>query len=169
MNQRTEPLRPMSPMRGSLSAKNLRSRFDAEVSDEKAEGSAADGENDGFSEQRLDDSGAACAERRADGDLFAAAEYAREDEIGNVGAGDEQHEGDRSEHHQQRGTHIADEVFAHGDDDGAPAFVVGGIGLLEAVRDGVHLGLCLLESDAGFEAGDGEVSDVRRERRLLQR
>ena len=40
------------------------------------------------------------------------AEYAGEDEVGNIGACDQEDEGHGSEHHQQCRTHVADEVFA---------------------------------------------------------
>ena len=41
--------------------------------------------------------------------------------------------------------------------DGAPSLVVGGIGLLQTLRDGVHLGLSLFEGDTGLEAAYAEV------------
>ena len=123
---------------------------------DEAERASAEGDDEGFAEQLLDDARAGCAHGGADGDLFAAGEGAGEDEVGYVRAGDEKNEGDGAEHHEERGTNVAYGLVAHGFDGCAPAFVVFGVGLLEALRDGVHLGLGLLESDAGFEACDGE-------------
>ena len=52
-----------------------------------------------FGEQLPDDAAAACTERRAHGDLAAPARGSRHKEIGDVRAGDEQHERDAG-HHQ---------------------------------------------------------------------
>ena len=105
----------------------------------------------------MDDTRAERSHRGADGDLFAAREGAGEEKIGDVGAGDEEDERDGAEHHKQGGTNIADGLITEGMNDGAPSFVLGGVGLFEALGDGVHLGLRLLDGDSGFEAADGEV------------
>ena len=141
---------------GQLVGEELDEELDAVVGGDEAERASAEGDDQGFAEQLLDDARAGCAHGGADGDLFAAREGAGEDEVGDVGAGDEEHEGYGAEHHEESGTNVADGLFAQGFDGCAPALVVFGVGLLEALRDGVHLCLGLRERDAGFEAGDGE-------------
>ena len=49
------------------------------------------------------------AEREADRDLLLPARRPREQQRGDVGAGDQQHEADRAEQHEQRGPHVADQ------------------------------------------------------------
>ena len=48
-------------------------------------------------------------------------------------------------------------LFAQRVNDCAPSLVLGGIGLLEMLGDGIHLCLCLLEGDAGLEASDCKI------------
>ena len=71
----------------------------ARVSDYEA-GDAADyGEDEAFGKELADDAGARCAERRAEGHFGSAAHAADEEEISDVGAGDEEDEaGDPHEH-----------------------------------------------------------------------
>ena len=50
--------------------------------------------------------------RRANGELALASGRAHQQQVGDVGAGDQQHEAHRAHHHQQRRTHIADNGVA---------------------------------------------------------
>src|SRR5437868_10324615 len=68
----------------------------AVVGGDEAEGASADGDDEGFAEKLLDDARAGCAHGGADGDLFAPGEGAGEDEVGDIGAGDEEDESDGS-------------------------------------------------------------------------
>ena len=52
------------------------------------------------------------AERRADGDLALAAGGAHQQQVGDVGAGDEQHEADGAGEHEQRLADVADQHLA---------------------------------------------------------
>ena len=98
--------------------------------------------------------GSECA---ADGEFFLAGQAPGEQKIGDVDAGDEQDEGDGTEEKPEGLLAFAGEevVFERLDED-APALVAFGIRLGDVGRDGVHVGLRLLDGDAGFEAGDGE-------------
>ena len=127
-----------------LGGEEFEEKLNAKVSRDEAEGSSDERDEDGFSEELLHDARAARAHGGADGDLFAARKGACEKEIGDVGTGDEKDEGDGGEHHEERGTDIADGLVAERMKDCAPAFVIGGVGLFEPLGDGVHLGLCLL-------------------------
>ena len=53
------------------------------------------------------------ANRRADGELAAARRGADDEQVGDVGARDQQHEGNRAHQRQDRRTHAADEVVEH--------------------------------------------------------
>ncbi len=90
------------------------------------------------------------AERRADRDLLAASERAREEQVADVGARDQQHERDRGEQHHQRHADVADDQLLQRDDGGAPAGVLLRILALEPHRDRFHLGFRLREVTPGF-------------------
>ena len=137
---------------GQLVCEELEQQLNAKVSRDEAKEASAERNDHGLAEQLIDNTRAACAERGANGDLFAARKRAREDQVGNIRTRDQKHKCDCAQHHEQRGANFADCFFAHGVDGRAPSFVVIGIGLLESLRDGVHLCLCYGESDAGLEA-----------------
>jgi hypothetical protein len=58
-----------------------------------------------------DDARAAGAERRANRDFLPARQRTREQEIGDVGARDEQHESDGANQHDERAPDVADDLF----------------------------------------------------------
>ena len=60
-------------------------------------------------EELADQAAASGADRRAHDDLAAARRGARQQQIGDVGAGDEQHEAHRAEQHEQRLPRRADD------------------------------------------------------------
>ena len=66
--------------------------FDAEVRDGESGDAAEDGEEDAFGEGLADEALARRAEGKADGGLGAARGSAGEEEVGDVGAGDEENE-----------------------------------------------------------------------------
>ena len=61
------------------------------------------------------------AERGADRELLAAAHRARQDQVADVGARDQQHQRHGAEQHQQRGPHVADDQLMQRDRRAAPA------------------------------------------------
>ena len=65
-----------------------------DVAEDETEDAAGEGEEDAFGKQLTDDVSAACAERDADGELALASCGADEEEICDVGAGDEEDESD---------------------------------------------------------------------------
>ena len=69
---------------------------DAEDAEDKTEGAAENAEQDAFDEELADDAPAGGAERGADGHLTLAADGAAEHHVGDVGAGDEEHERNRA-------------------------------------------------------------------------
>ena len=105
----------------------------------------------------LEDGSAAGSECAADGELFLAGEAAGEKQVGYVDAGDEQDEGYCAEEKPECLLAFAgEEVVLERLDEDAPAFVAFRVGLGDVGGDGVHVGLRLLDGDAGFEASDGE-------------
>ena len=62
-----------------------------------------------------------------------------------------------SQKHQQRWAYVADQIIVQWKDYCTPAAIVLGILLLQSVRDGVHLGLRLLQPNTVLEAADHEV------------
>ena len=63
-----------------------------------------------FGDQLSEQAAAPCAERRAHGDFAPARFGSRDQQVGDVGAGDEQDEGDRRHQREQRGTQVAEQL-----------------------------------------------------------
>ncbi len=136
---------------------------EAEVKPAEDESAACsdEAEEDVFSEELAKDAGAACAERGAHGDFSAALDAARELEVGDVGADDEEHE-ERGAHDEavvERGEIAVDGVEkgfgVHG-----PTAIGGGIGAGELGGDGAEVRLGLLDGDALAQASFDEVVTV---------
>ena len=66
--------------------------FDAEIGDDQAGDAAEHGEHDAFGERLADEPSARCAEGEPDRGLRAARGSASQQQIGDVGAGNEQHQ-----------------------------------------------------------------------------
>ena len=71
---------------------------------------------------------------------------AREHQVGDVGAGDEQHEPNRAEQEQHPRPHPPDQVVMEADDAHAPAWAPLRVLLVERHGDAVHLLVRLFES-----------------------
>ena len=71
---------------------------------------AGEREQHALGQELRDDVAAPRAEREADADLLAPAREAREHEVGDVGAGDQQHRGDGGEQHRVGLALVADQV-----------------------------------------------------------
>ena len=94
----------------------------------------------------------------ANGEFTLAAGGADEEQIGDVGAGDEQDEADGSEQDEERGAHVADDAVAQGLDGEAffGAHVAVGIAAAKLVGGELQLSVGLGERDAGLKACGGE-------------
>ena len=100
----------------------------------------------------------------ADGDFAASSGSAGEEEIGDVNAGDEKHEGDRAEKDEEFGALRADEVFLYGDEANVPGGGGGiGVGIFagEFGDEGVDLLLRLRDGKAGLETADRSGKKAR--------
>ncbi len=93
---------------------------------------------------------------------------AREQEVGDVRAGDEQDKRDRAQQHEQRSLHIADDLLVQADQGQNPLATLAVATLavaiaapsrrrspwLNTLRDCSQLGLRLLERHTGFQSSD---------------
>ena len=139
-----------------------------------AEQAADRREEDALGQELLQQPAAARAQRRADRELFLTSEGAREQQVGDVGAGDQQDEADGAEQHQQRTADVADDLLVQRHDAERQA-AIGRIDVRKVAPqpggDGVHLGLRGGGAGAGLELGENVVvlagadgGSVRRER-----
>ena len=79
--------------------------------EDKAERPLATGQHQALGEELPEQPPAAGAERGADGHLPVARRRAREEQVGHIGAGDEEHEGDGAEQDEQRQPHVTDDLL----------------------------------------------------------
>ena len=111
------------------------------------------------------------AERAPDRHLALPHRRAREQQVRDVRAGDEQDEADRGEQRQQRRTHVADQVVVQRDDAQRPS---GGRGIVGRVlrpqrrRRAHRHAAAQRRRHAGLHAGRCRRSDVRAPDRLLR-
>ena len=119
--------------------------------DERSEGAAEAGEQQALGEQLAEEPPRARAEGGADRELALAAHAAREDEVGDAGAGHQQQQADRSEQQQQRPARVAHHLVLERADEGAAAEVVVGIRLLEPLHERAHVGLRRGQAGLGLQ------------------
>ena len=84
--------------------------------------------------------------------FFLACGGAGEQEIGDVGACDEQHHGDRGQQSEERSANVGDRMLLEWDRYDALVLIVVRIEATEIVRDAVEFGSRLFEGHAGLEA-----------------
>ena len=154
---------------GHLVAEEGDDETHAEAGEKQSERAAGDREHDGLGEDRPDDARAAGPEGRAHRDLLAPRDRAGENEVGDVGARDQEHEAHGPEQDEQRRPDVADEVLVEGQDGGAPALVVRRVLRGQPGRDGVHLGPRRIQRDAVLQAGEHAEVVNRPQRPVLRR
>ena len=150
----------------------------ADDRDAEADDAAGGGEQQALDQQLPHDAPARRAHRVAHRDLARPCRRARQQQVGDVGAGDQQDEADRAHQGQE---HDADragvEAFVERlDDADGELLVAGRMSRGQALDDAVELGPRLRGGDAGLQAREhGEVADVaaaallrRRDRRHPQ-
>ncbi len=76
------------------------------------ENAAGDREQHAFSEQLAHDARAAGSQCGADRELAFASRGAHQQQVGDIGAGDQQHQSYRAQHDQQRIARVADDAVA---------------------------------------------------------
>ena len=105
------PSMAISCRRGTLASPSAADTQQAHVRQQQSDQAAGDGEHQALGQQLADDAPAAGAERGADGDFLLARERAGEEQVGDVGARDEEHEGHRRHEHQERQAHAPDRLL----------------------------------------------------------
>jgi hypothetical protein len=113
-----------------------------------------------FGQQLLHDAPAAGAERSTQRDLLGPAVGAHQQQVGQVGAGDEQHQRDGAEQHQQRQPRVADQILLQRHDQRTPVLVLSGILLRQACGQRIQVGLGLRHRNTGLQLGHGALGDV---------
>ena len=119
-----------------------------------AECAARDGEKDAFRQELPQQARSARAEGRPDGDLARAAARPREQEVGDVGAGDGEDEANGAEQYEQRRSHAGDEAFGQGNDLDSPALILLRILARERRLHGRELGLRVGRCRPALQAPD---------------
>src|SRR5262245_40245196 len=112
---------------------------------------AQPGEQQTLGQQLPDDATAIRAQRSAHGNFPPPPRGARQQQVGNVRAGDQEHHPDRAEQHEQRQTNLARELRAQRNQIHPPAGVEIRVLLLYPAVNSAHLGLRLLQTEAGFD------------------
>ena len=124
---------------------------------------AGEREQQALDQQLPDDAPARRAHRVAHRHLARPRRRARQQQVGDVGAGDEQHEADRAHQRQEDDADRAgvEALVERLDDADGQLLVAGRVGRGQPLDDAVELGLRLRGRDAGLQPReDGQVADV---------
>ncbi len=125
--------------------------------DDHAASSREQGKHHALSEHLPDQPHAAGADRRAHHQLASARRRAREQQVRDIGARNQQHERHRGEQHQQRLPRIADHDLLHRHNRDALLAVTERVLLAESRCDPRHLGLRLRHRHARRQSADAAV------------
>src|SRR5580700_1038360 len=132
--------------------KNGKSGAGSPCSNEQAERTAANRKKNTFGEQLAHHAALTGAERCANGEFTRASGGAREKQVGDVDARDEQNESDGGKQDEQERLDALHHFLFYGRDGDAAIFVSVGIGDGEIVSDGGHVRARLRERDALLDA-----------------
>ena len=111
---------------------------------------AQDGEEDALGQELAEEAAPRRAQRETDRDLLLPVGGPRQQQVRDVGAGDEQHEGDRAqEQHQGRAQVADDRVEERLQGHALPGVAVGKL-LGQAGGDGLHVGARAVDVTPGF-------------------
>ena len=124
------------------------------ASGHQAQDRSEERQHEGLGEELQEDPAPAGAQGRAKRDLALARRASHQQEVGHVGAGDEQQEEHAGQDHQQGAAHALRDVLEEGHDLGAPALVGGGALDGELRGDPRQLVCRLLEGRSGTQARD---------------
>ncbi len=112
------------------------------------------GEQQALGEQLTNQPSASGAQRQAHGGFLLSRHAAREQQIGDIDAGDQQQQADRGKQHQQRRVRMPGDLIAQRHQFQRHAAVR--VGMIACLASGIsiHLDLRLSQADAGFHAPD---------------
>ncbi len=114
-------------------------------SQEQSYSASDDGEQQAFSEQLPDQAKATGSQGQANGDLLLPRGGARQQQIGDIRASDEQHETNCCQQHEQCGPQTRGLILVQCDDLHAPILIRCRVLALQSFGDGAHLSLRLIE------------------------
>ena len=120
-NSSTRASIEISSALGTWLASSVEADVSVAVREQKPERAAGGREQQRFDQQLLKHASASRAKRRANRDLLASAQGAGEEQVADVGAGDEQDQPDGAEQHDQHRAAVADDLLLHRDDHRSPA------------------------------------------------
>ena len=115
-------------------------------------GSADRGEQEALAQHLTDQVTRFGAERFANRHFVATLHHARQKEMREIGAGHQEHQSDGGPGEQQRRANVASDFLRQRNHVCADSCVCIGIGLREAVSDGLDFGLSLFRGYARFQA-----------------
>ena len=119
-----------------------------------ADGAGNQRQRDAFDELFSDEPASTRTEGVPNAELALSCRRPNEQQIRDIGAGDEQYEADRREQYEQRRAHAADELVAEREDPYGPAGVEVGILLGNLRGDRVQIGFGLLARDPIIQPPD---------------
>ena len=155
--------------RGQIGRQHGRERVEAPGADEEPEYAAAHRKQQTLGEQLSNHSRTACTEGQSNGDLPPAAGPARKQQVRDVGAGDEEHEADRGQQHQQRRADVADDLLVERDYCERHALIGIWMCLLQPAGERARSDARAFEIEAGPESRDRAQDDhAARWRRAVQ-
>ncbi len=129
-----------------------------EICEKKSQRAAEQGDNNTFGEKLANHARARGAESCAHRDFLRARSGTREQEIRNVGAGNEKDETHRAEENDQRGTNVLHNLILKVNHIGADGRIRLGILLGESRCDCFHFSAPLVERHAWFQARGSDYS-----------
>src|SRR5262245_7369867 len=134
--------------------------LDTPSGEQNADRSANERQDDAFGQQLPDDPAPGGAKRQPQRNLFHSPRRAGKRQIGDIGAGDQQHERDRGHYHQRRRFIFAHGVFEDRENSHAPPGVRVRILLFQPSGDRVQIGLRLPDRDAFFQPPDHQAKVI---------
>ena len=150
----TRPSIEISSALGSWPASSVEAEVSVPYVEQKPERATGAREQQGFGQQLSKHAPAPRAKRRANRDLLALAQGASEQQVADIGAGDEEDQPDGAEQDQKHRAAIADDFLLHRDDHGFPASVRLAKLTRQPCGDRVHLGLRLRQFDVSLQTRD---------------
>jgi hypothetical protein len=122
--------------------------------DEHSENRRAEREEEALGEHLLNEPRSTRAERSPQRHLTFTGGRARHEQSADIGAGNDQHEGNRAEHQPECRPHVADQLVRQRHDVHAEVGIRFGILALESRGDRAHLGPRCRHADTGLETRD---------------
>ena len=127
---------------------------DAPLRGDEADGGTDEREHQAFGEELRSEIDSRGAHGRAHGEFLAASDRAREEQIGDVGAGDKQNEADCTEQNEKQRANFADDAFTKRTEHNGDGVVFFRIGVRELSGDARHLRFCLIGRDTLCQAAE---------------